>query len=311
MDLRHLRYFVAVAEEGHVTRAALRLGMQQPPLSQQLRVLERELGTPLFHRLPRGMALTAAGAMFLVEARALLERSERCFARARLAAAGQVGEAVVGVTTSALLHPLVPRALGRFHLAHPTVSLDLREANAAELTERLARGEIDLALVRAPVARPFGLAFEELASEHLVVVLPRHHALGGRRVGLGRLRDERFILVRRPGAPGLYAQLLESCRAIGFEPTVAAEVGRMFTAISLVAAGVGVTLVPAAMSALRPSGVGYATLTGAGAPRAPLTVAFHKEELRPVVIQLLQTLRAAAAPHYAAPATPHHAAAPS
>ena len=291
MELRHLTYFVAIAEEGNVTRAALRLGIQQPPLSQQLRALEHELGTALFDRLPRGMALTAAGAVFLDEARAILDRTAQSIARTRLAASGQVGRITLGVTTSASLHPLIPDIVGRYHRAFPAVALDVREANASDLTEALARGELDAAFVRVAVSQPLGLVFEELLRERFTVVLPDGHAMAGRRLRLAGLRDEKFILVRRPAAPGMYAQVLQSCRAAGFEPVVAAEVGRMLTALGLVAAGLGVTLVPKSVSALRLAGVRYATLTDGDAPWAPLTLAHRAEERRPVVTGLLGIAR--------------------
>ena len=300
MELRHLRYFVAVAEERHVTRAAQRLGIQQPPLSQQIRSLEREIGVPLFRRLPRGVELTAAGEAFLTEARAVLDRSAQGVARARLAAKGQHGRLVVGTTTSACLHPLVPRVLGEYSRSHPGVALDVREANASDLTEAVARGEVDAGFLRAAVSNPLGLAFTELLREPLVIALPeRHglpHAVPHGPVTLDALRGERFILVRRPAAPGIYAQVLDACRTAGFEPDVVAEVGRMLTAISLVAAGVGITTVPASMAALRPPGVRYASLDGQGRLEAPLTLIHRIGEARPVVVDLLSLAVAASPP---------------
>ena len=291
MELRHLRYFVAVAEEQHVTRAALRLGIQQPPLSQQLRALEREVGADLFERLPRGMALTAAGEEFLSGARAALEASERCLYRARLAASGQVGRVAIGMTTSASLHPAIPDVIGRFHRDHPAITLDVLEANASDLTEALARGEVDVVFLRAVVSRPLGLVFDELLREQFAVVVPHHHRLSGQRISLGDLQDERFILVRRPAAPGMYGQLLDHCRAIGFEPVVALEVERMLTAVSLVAAGLGVTLVPASMTKLRAFKVIFTALTSPETLRAPLTLVHRQGETRPAVTGLLQSVR--------------------
>ena len=294
MELRHLTYFVAVAEEGNVTRAATRLGMKQPPLSQQLRALEAELGLALFERLPRGMALTPAGDVFLQEARAILRHSEQSIVRARLAAVGQVGRLTLGVTTSAFLHRLIPEILSQYHRAHPAVTLDVREANASDLIEALMRGDLDAAFLRVAVTRPAPLVFEELLRERFVVALPKTHAMTARRVSLADLRDEPFILVRRPSAPGMYAQVLQSCRAVGFEPAVAAEVGRMLTALGLVAAGLGISLVPKSVAALRPPGVRFAALVDQTAPWAPLTMAFRDGEKRPVVTDLLATTRSLA-----------------
>ncbi|HEX4260436.1 MAG TPA: LysR family transcriptional regulator [Acetobacteraceae bacterium] len=290
MELRHLRYFVAVAEEGHITRAAARLGIAQPPLSQQIRALEADLGAKLFTRLPRGVALTAAGEAFLREAQPVLAGAERARRRAVDAARGAEGAIAIGVTTSAVLHPLIGGILRRFSQRYPGVVLTIREANAAELTEALERRTIAVAFLRAPVARPPGIVFRELASEPLMVVLPAFHPLarphpGG--IALAALRHERFVLTRRPDAPGMYQDVLQACRAAGFEPEVAAEVGRMLTNISLVAAGVGVSLVPASMRSIRLPGVRYRRLAGTDGPRAPLTVASADGAAEPVAANLL------------------------
>ena len=292
MELRHLRYFVAVAEELHITRASERLGIQQPPLSQQIRALESELGVALFLRVPRGVVLTAAGEVFLEEARTVLEGAARGALRARLAARGQRGRLVVGITTSATLHPVVPRILGEYSRQHPAVALDVREANAADLTEALGRGDLHAAFLRAVVARPTGIAFAELLREPLLVVLPEGHRLApaGRcrkAVGLGDLAAERFILVRRPAAPGIYAGVLSACRDAGFEPDVAAEVGRMLTAINLVAAGVGISLVPGSMRSIRLGGVCYVPLRAPAGLDAPLTLAHRAGDDRAVVTDLI------------------------
>ena len=172
MDLQRLRYFIAVAEERHITRAAIRLGMAQPPLSQQIRILEAELETRLFDRLPKGVALTPAGAALLEDARALLDAADRAGRRARRVGAGEEGELVGGLTTSAALHPFVPRLLRAFHHAHPAISYDLHESNAAELTEAVLADRLSFCIVRALVARPPTLSFIHLGSERLLAALP-------------------------------------------------------------------------------------------------------------------------------------------
>src|SRR3954447_7758070 len=133
MDLRHLRYFVAVAEEGHVTRAAERLGMQQPPLSQRIRALEQELGVVLFRREPRGVALTPAGHTLLTDARAILAQVEHAREATRRTARGEQGRITVGFTSSAAFHPFVPRVIRAFREAHPRVFLTLEEGGTTEL----------------------------------------------------------------------------------------------------------------------------------------------------------------------------------
>lgn len=271
-----------------MTRAAARLGIQQPPLSQQIQALERELGVALFTRLPRGMAMTAAGVAFLEEARVVLAGAERAASRAALAASGQQGELLLGLTTSAILHPLVARILRSYVMAFPRVALQLREGNAADLTEMLVAGAVHAVVLRAAVSRPIGIAFQELAEEPMLLALPDNHRLARGRgaVALSLLAAERFILVRRHAAPGMYGDLIEACRAAGFEPHVVAEVGRMLTNINLVAAGVGISLVPGSMQEIRLGGVRYRRVISPTPLRAPLTLAVRGGETRPTVVNL-------------------------
>jgi DNA-binding transcriptional LysR family regulator len=290
MELRHLRYFLAVAEEQHITRAARRLGMQQPPLSQQIRALEAELGVALFTRLPRGVALTAAGTAFLAEARNVLAGAEQAANRAVLAARGQEGEIAIGFTTSALLHPLVTAITGAYVARHRNVTLTLEEGNAADLTDQLAAGTLHAAFLRAVVSRPLGVEFSELLAEEMLLAVSAGHRLARRRPAVAAIADlaaERFILVRRHAAPGMYADVVQACRRAGFEPLIAAEVGRMLTNIKLVAAGAGVSVVPACMRETRIEGVRYLRLAGAEGLRAPLTLAARSDDARPTVANLL------------------------
>jgi DNA-binding transcriptional LysR family regulator len=302
MDLQRLRYFVAVAEERHITRAAARLGMAQPPLSQQIRILETELDTRLFDRLPRGVALTPAGEALFEDARALLDAADRAGRRARRVGAGQEGELVGGLTTSAALHPLVPRLLRAFHQAYPAITYDLHENNAAELTEAVLADRLAFGIMRAPVARPPSLAFIGLGSEKLLVALPANHRLPVRkgRNGMGKiamtaLADQKFILVRRRDAPGLYANIVEACRLSGFEPRVIAEVDRMLTNLNLVAAGIGVSCVPESMRQIGSHGVVYATIEAPAAAqgllRAPMTIIHRTDEARPSVLAFVAEAR--------------------
>src|SRR5579862_8063932 len=151
MELRHLRYFVAVAEEGHITRAAARLGLQQPPLSQQIQALETELDAQLFHRKPRGVELTDAGRALLTDARAILAQVEHAVATTRRTARGEQGRIAVGFTSSASFHPFVVRAIRSYRDAYPLVSLALEEGGTAELVEAVRRQQLDAAFIRTPV----------------------------------------------------------------------------------------------------------------------------------------------------------------
>jgi len=289
MELRHLRYFVVVAEEGHFTRAAERLGMQQPPLSQQIRALEQELGFDLFRRHPKGADLTAAGTAFLAEAREILDKVQQAAVRGARVANGSAGAIAVGFTSSAAAHPLIPKIVRSYRDAWPDVNVEFKEGNAAELIEAMAEGKLHLGFLRLPVSGPPGILFQRLVDEELLLVLPADHALlQGRRtdgmpsIPLASLRDERFILVRRHGAPGMYSNLIEACRRAGFTPQIAVEVDRMLTNISLVAAGVGISAVPASMQGFHADSVVYCRIEDGGPSlSAPLTLVRREHDLQP------------------------------
>jgi len=285
MDIRALRYFVAVAGTGHMTRAAEQLGIQQPPLSQQIKALERELGVLLFKRHPRGVALTDAGRLFQVEALRMLQDMDAMKQRMARVANGQAGTLAVGFTSSAAAHRFMPEALRAFRRAHPDVELQLREDNAAELTEALAAGRLHCGLLRVPVAHPEGLLFETLLREPVLVAMPSDHRFAvaagkksSRPLPLSKLCEEGIILVRRPGAPGLYAELLALCHAKGLRPRVVAEVDRMMTNLNLVAAGVGLSVVPASMTGVHAHAIAYTRLADGGQLDAPLTLVSRTEE---------------------------------
>jgi DNA-binding transcriptional LysR family regulator len=298
MELRHLRYFLAVAEERHITRAAARLGLKQPPLSQQIRALEKELGIKLFTRLPRGVELTPAGQGFLEDARALLSGVERAASRARSAAMGQPGRISIGLTTSASLHPGVTRALRAYADRHALISLDLHSNSAAGLTEALLRGEVQVAIIRAAVARPASLVFEKLAQENMLIALPAGHHLVKRGasgacapISLRALARERLILVRRHAAPGMYSNVVDACHRAGFTPLVVAEVEHMLTSINLVAAGVGISLVPASIREIRQQGIVYCPVLDAPSLVAPLTLIYRRGEAQPIVTDFIKLSR--------------------
>ncbi len=298
MDLRQLRYFLAVAEAGHITRAAERLGLQQPPLSQQIKALETELGLVLFERHARGVALTEAGRLLQSDARGLVEGAAALQQRMALFAAGQRGPLALGFTSSAAAHAFVPRVLSACRRLHPDIALELSECNAAELTEALQAGRLHCGFLRVPVARPEGLDFETLFDEPVLLVLPLDHPLAGAEgepVPVALLRDERFILVRRPGAPGLYAELLQRCREAGFEPRIAAEVPRMLTNLNLVAAGAGISVVPASMRGVHAHAIAYRELAAKPALHAPMTLVWRRNALPGPTATLLALVRRLAA----------------
>jgi DNA-binding transcriptional LysR family regulator len=296
MELKHLRYFVAVAETGHITRAAARLGIQQPPLSQQIRALEKNLGTTLFVRHPKGVTLTDAGSLLLADSRRLLADAEAVETRMRAVAAGRSGTLSIGFTSSAAAHALTPAVLRECRRAYPGIALQITEDHAAGLTESIAAGRLHCGFLRVPVARPAGLAFETLLREPVLAALPVDHRLlegKARALPLARLTGETFILVRQSGAPGLYANLLSLCAKEGFTPA-SIDVARMMTALNLVAAGAGVTVVPASMQGAHPHAIGYRPLAGARSLDAPLTLAFREANPEGALKSFVQLARTCA-----------------
>ncbi|RAU49574.1 MULTISPECIES: LysR substrate-binding domain-containing protein [unclassified Pseudomonas] len=281
MELRHLRYFVMVAEERHLTRAAARLNMQQPPLSQQIRALEEELGFDLFKRHPKGVDLTAGGHVFLQEAQDILTRVKEGADKAARAAHGIEGQLTVGFTSSAATHPLIPRIVRAYRERFPGVAVSLKEGSAQQLTDATIDGSVDVGILRAPVSRHQRIQFHRLLNEEMFLTLPVGHRLLMGYSGVGEapaislkdLADEQFILVRRPGAPGMYANLITACQNAGFNPSIAFEVERMLTNVSLVAAGAGVSIVPASMRDVHKESVVYCPIANAK-PRlhAPITL---------------------------------------
>ena len=286
MELRHLRYFVAVAEEQHVTRAAERLGMQQPPLSQQIQALEAELDVQLFRRKPRGVELTQAGEALLGDARAILARVEHAVAATKRAARGEQGRIAIGFTSSVPFHPFMPRIIRSFREAFPLISLVLEEGGTSELVDALRQERIDAAFVRSPVFDPLGLEVRPLLEEEMVAALPADHSLAQSvksPLPLSALAGETFILYRRPSGPGLYDSILAGCHRAGFSPRIGQEAPRMLSTLNLVAAGLGVSIVPASMQGLHINGVVFNPLKDKPPLRAPLTFAHRRNERAPVV----------------------------
>nr|WP_145551088.1 LysR family transcriptional regulator [Variovorax boronicumulans] len=280
MDLRQLRYFLAVARAGHITRAAEELGMQQPPLSQQIKALETELGVPLFQRHPRGVRLTDAGQRLQDEAGRLLADFDAMRARMLSLSDGLHGPLSVGFTSSAAAHAFTPETLRACRSRYPGIELTVRENNAAEITEAVAAARLHCGFLRVPVSAPPGVVLQQLLSEPAVLAVPRGHALarGASCAALRDLQDQPLVLVRRPGAPGLYANLLALCAQQGVRVRIAAEVERMMTNLNLVAAGAGISVVPASMRGVHAHAVVYRALEPAAALDAPLTLAWREAD---------------------------------
>ncbi len=257
MELRRLRYFLAVAEEQNFSRAAERLRMAQPPLSDQIKRLEKDLEVRLFDRTSRGARLTAAGRLLLVEARRILAQADRTSEMIRRVGNGEVGRLTLGFVPSAS-NAVLPPLLREFRERYPDVQLFLQEMNPDRLVQGLYEGGIDASFFYLPF-EDATLAHRPVSREPLVVALPETHALSGEEeVDLRDLAGEPFVLPARYGMPGLYGQVMEACRESGFVPeAVQKEVWLMQTIVGLVAGGIGVALVPASLQNLRRIGVVY------------------------------------------------------
>ncbi len=255
MELRHLRYFIAVAEELNFTRAAEKLHMAQPPLSQQIQQLEAELGFQLFRRTKRTVTLTEAGQVFFQESQKILLQLDRAIQLGQQTNRGELGQLTIGFVSSAS-HNVVPAILQTFRTLHPAVKLELREMTTNQQLQQLREGQIDIGFIRPPVDD--GINSEIVFREPLIVALPQtHHFADRAQVELRQLSTEPFILFPRSLAPGLYDRIISFCQQAGFSPIAAQEAIQMQTIVSLVAASMGVAIVPESMQNFQRSGVVY------------------------------------------------------
>lgn len=254
IELRHLRYFVAVAEELHFGHAAARLHIAQPPLSQQIRKLEEELGCALFARSSRSVKLTAAGEALLGRARRTLQRVSGDLEAVRSVARGEVGTLTIGFVGSAMLTEL-PTVLGRYRQAFPRVVLRLRENHTANMIEQLREGSVDVGFLRDtdPAA---DLVAEPVVSEPFVAVLPRRHQLARRgTIPVKCLREEPFVFFARSAGNHAWEKTMALCQAQGFLPNIVQEAPQWLTVLRLVGAGLGVTIAPASVEQIQDAGV--------------------------------------------------------
>ena len=285
MELRHLRYFLAIAEELHFHRAATRLHISQPPLSQQIRALERELGVTLLLRNRRRVTLTAAGEGFRDDARAILASVDRASERARNVARGSLGTLSIGFVGSAMFSPTLPDILREFRAAHPDVELLLRELPTVAQLHALVGGELDVGVIRGPVAEAEidpQLELMTIQRERLIAAVPATHPLAARkRLRAEDLRGEPFVILARREAPGLYAGLNAAMGEAGGVPEDVLEVTEMQTIISLVAGGFGVSLVPASVGQVERTGVAFRPIAGP-TPMIELSAAWRPASDSPV-----------------------------
>lgn len=281
LELRHLRYFVAVAEELHFGRAAKRLHLAQPPLSQQIRKLEEILGYPLFVRTSRAVKLTVAGEVFLERARRTLRNVQEDMEEARSIGRGDEGFLRVGFIGSGMLTPL-PAMLGHYRSLYPRVQLQLSESYTAGIGQALNRGTLDAGFSRDGGVIE-GLHLEVLFSEPFVAVLPRNHRLAGRNlISAADLRDEPFVFFSPMAGRRAYEKPVSLCEEYGFRPRVVQEAPQWLTILRLVGAGLGVSIAPECVRQIAGVNVACPSLRGARV-MSDIELAYRQGEDRAVV----------------------------
>jgi DNA-binding transcriptional LysR family regulator len=259
--IRHLWLFLAVAEEQHFGRAAKRLGMSQPPLTDQIQILEQALKVKLFERSRRGTKLTSAGAAILPAVKKFAEQLERLELAVREAATGQRRMLTVGAITSAMLEVLPP-LIEKMKATHPDVTISMREIDSVEAVPLLQSGDIDLAFARLEGELGSGIKTLPLQEDRLAVALHKAHPLAARsRIRLASLAEEDFVMFYRRVSPNFFDSLVTACRNSGFSPRIVHEVGSVASQIAFVGCGQGVALIPATMQKMAPETVAVRPLT--------------------------------------------------
>jgi hypothetical protein len=290
MELRHLRYFVTVAEEEHMTRAASKLGIQQPPLSQQIQSLEKELGVSLFIRKSRRIELSPAGKVFLGDARDILARTEQSIQRIRRFEMGEEGSIRLGFTSSASMHQMTPDLVRRFRETFPLISVEIEEGAAHDLINGLEQERIDIAFSRSSVKPYPGIDSIELLKEDMVIAVPINHSLSSKPNGVLKLidlKDENFIFYQQVNGSGIKENLLKECQRVGFEPKSIEIVYRIIGAIHLVASGLGIAIVPKSMQSIQPDSVSYKTFDINHTLTVPLSIAYRENASKLTVKRFL------------------------
>jgi DNA-binding transcriptional LysR family regulator len=289
MELRHLRYFIAVAEELHFGRAAERLYIAQSALSQQILSLEAELGVQLLERTKRWVRLTTPGQALLKDARDIIHRVEQAIERSQRIARGEIGQLRIGFTILSL-HSVLPQILATFRERYPNVQLTLSEMSTQAQLEALRAKQIDVGFLHPPIDER-DLELFAIKTEVMMVALPSQHPLAPRkRLTMRSLIPYPLIVHPRHEGPVLYDQILQMYANVDCQPKIAQEVTTSPTRIGLVATGIGVTFVPEGLCALNYPGIVYRKLSGS-TPRLSYAMAWQREETLPLVQSLLNISR--------------------
>ncbi|HVJ54613.1 MAG TPA: LysR substrate-binding domain-containing protein [Aliidongia sp.] len=296
IELRQLRYFVAVAEDLHFSRAAERLHIAQPALSMQILALERQLGARLLDRTKRSVSLTAAGALFLAEAQLTLRQAEHTELVGRQAGRGELGRIEVGYTGSVPFSGVMSGTIRRFRQAHPSVDLVLTELSSPDQYTGLTDGWLDVGFIRTDYGhRPANINLISMMKEPYIVVLNQAHELAAHQaIPIAALATEPFIIYSPSGGSSMFSPVNEICEQAGFEPRMAQIVPQVATIVNLAAAGLGVALVPRSLSHLHIDGVAYRPLADVET-LSELAFAHRRGEHAPAVMAFIHEARACAA----------------
>lgn len=263
IELRHYRYFVALAEELHYAKAAERCGISQPALSQQVRALEERLGASLVSRSRRQLELTDVGKVFYMQAVAMLRQADAANSAIVEVAQGKAGRVAIGYVASAALSGVLPGIVYQYRQSRPNVELVLHQMDMAEQVDAVAKGQCDVGFIRPPIVLPDGVVSFDVLCEPVLVALRSNHRCAGKiSVQLADLRDDTFICVHRKQGIGFYDTTMRVCGAAGFVPKVEVMSSQMSIVISMVAAGFGVAIVPASTRTFAPSDVVFRCIEG-------------------------------------------------
>jgi DNA-binding transcriptional LysR family regulator len=292
MELRRFKYMAVLAEELHFGRAAERLGIAQPALTQQIQALERDLGVQLFQRTKRSVRLTVAGRVTLDEAIRTLQQADRTRLVARQAGRGQLGHIEIGFVGSAIFSGVLSKAIFHFREANPMVELRLNELGILQQLSDVGSGRLDLGIVRLPVkSLPLDVGISTLFRESIILAVPAQHPLARRKqIALDVLRDEPFVAVQIQEGVGFNAQVAELCAMGGLSPKVTQRAGQFVTLAGMVAGGLGVAFVPDSLRHLQIPDVVYRPLAEI-AQQSELAVVFRKSERAPAVVAFLDHIR--------------------
>ncbi|MGL4586398.1 MAG: LysR family transcriptional regulator [Acinetobacter ursingii] len=294
IDIHKLNAFVAVVEESNISKAAVRLHMQQPPLTRLMQSLEQELDSQLLKRLPRGVEATEAGKALYQEALTILAHAQSIPRRVQNIAQGKEGQLNVGFTHSVGLHPFLPTVLRAFRDQFPQVSIHLEEESSSALIDAVINEKLDIVFLRKPAAMQKKLHSQHILNEPLMVALPNNHTLAQTdgAIHLSDLEPYEFVLYRRLGGQDLFDNIMASCYQAGFSPHVVQEAPRLTSSLNLIAAGIGLSIVPASIQDFWNKQIIYKVLEAKKPCIAPIYAIYRADQMNIRVQHILSLLQA-------------------